>query len=74
MTNKKAVGRAIRELRLKADKTLQEASAVCGHEKQWLSNVESGRRRLTFDDAKALTNFYGFTVNDLAELSDDYDK
>lgn len=74
MTNKKAVGRAIKELRLKADKTLKETSAVCGHEKQWLSNIESGIRRLSFDDAKTLTSFYECTLNDLAELSDYYDK
>lgn len=73
MASKKAVGKAIRELRMKANKTLQESGIACGHEKQWLSNIESGRRRLTFDDAKILTNFYGVKLSDLADLSDYYE-
>lgn len=74
MTSKKAVGKAVRDIRIKANKTLQEGGEACGHGKQWLSNIESGIRRLTFNDAKTLTDFYGSTLKELAELSDYYDK
>ena len=67
----KIAGSAIRELRKKAGKTLRESAEKCGHTTSWLSDIESGRRSLDFNDARDLCVFYGFT---LADLSDAYDK
>lgn len=68
--NYKITGLALKTLREQADKTLEESARQCGYGKAWLSNIESGIRRLTFDDAKTLTKFYGVDVQVLADLED----
>ena len=69
----RAVGLAIRQLRIEAQKTLIESAKMCDNTKNWLVNIESGRRRLTFPDAKVLCEFYGVELNRLAELTDKYE-
>lgn len=73
MTSRKAIGKALRDLRKRARKTLQDSASICGHDKQWLSNIESGIRRLTFDDAKLLTEYYGSNLSELSNLADSYE-
>ena len=68
----KAVGLAIRQLRIDAQKTLMESAKTCNNTKNWLVNIESGRRRITFHDAKTLCEFYGVQVSVLAELTNKY--
>lgn len=68
----KAVGLAIRQLRIEAQKTLMESAKTCNNTKNWLVNIESGRRRITFRDAKTLCEFYNVEVSVLAELTDKY--
>lgn len=68
----KAVGLAIRQLRIDAQKTLMESAKTCGNTKNWLVNIESGRRRITFHDAKTLCEFYNADLSALAELTDKY--
>lgn len=68
----KAVGLAIRQLRIDAQKTLKESAKMCDNTKNWLTNIEMGRRRLSFPDAKVLCEFYGTDVNTLSQLSDKY--
>lgn len=63
-----AVGKAIKTLRLKSDKTLKESALQCGKTTAWLSNIEQGIRRLTFDDAVILVDFYGYDLNYLSQL------
>ena len=46
-----AVGQAMRMIRNRSGKTLAEAAGLCGHTRSWLSDIESGRRTLNFDDA-----------------------
>lgn len=67
MTNNRTVGAAIRELRMQAGKTIQESAQRCGHTRSWLSDIESGRRALDFNDARDLCMFYSFTLQDLSE-------
>ena len=69
MSNK-IVGLAIKTLRERAGKTLEQSARQCGHGKSWLGNIESGTRKLTFDDAKILTRFYGADVQVLSDLED----
>ncbi len=68
----KAVGLAIRQLRLDAQKTLMDSAKKCNNTKNWLVNIESGRRRLSFPDAKILCDYYGTDLNRLSQLCDDY--
>lgn len=70
MTNNKTVGAAIRELRKRSGKTVNDSAQRCGHTRSWLSDIESGRRALDFNDAKDLCTFYGFTLQDLSEACD----
>lgn len=65
-----AIGLAIRKLRLDAKKTLKESAERCNNTKNWLVNIESGRRRLSFPDAKTLCEFYNSDVRTLSELTD----
>lgn len=71
MNNKnKIVGLAIRTLRKKAGRTLQQSAEKCEHTTSWLADIESGRRSLDFNDARTLCIYYGYTLSDLSELFD----
>ncbi len=69
-----AVGQAMRMIRNRSGKTLAEAAGLCGHTRSWLSDIESGRRTLNFDDAMKLMSFYGSTMQALSDLYTDYMK
>lgn len=74
MLSEQAIGMALKQLRQNANKTLIQSSRQCGHGKTWLSNIEAGTRRLTFDDAKTLCDFYGVTLRDLSDLSEVFER
>ena len=75
MTNSKdkVAGAAIRYLRKKAGRTLKESAEHCNHTSSWLSDIESGRRALDFNDARDLCKFYNCTLSDLSDTFDIYD-
>lgn len=73
MLSELAIGMALKQLRLNANKTLLQASKQCGHGKTWLSNIECGTRRLMFEDARTLCDFYGVTLKDLSDLSEHFE-
>ncbi len=74
MIQNNAVGMALKEIRTKAGKTLDESAKICGHTKSWLADIESGRRTLDFKDALTLTSFYDSTMQHLSDLCNDYMK
>lgn len=69
-----AYGMALRTLREKAGKTLEESARQCGHTRMWLSNIERGTKRIYFEDAKILVDYYGYTLSYLAELVDIFER
>jgi transcriptional regulator with XRE-family HTH domain len=70
MNDNKVTGIAIKTLRKKANRTLRESAEQCGHTTSWLSDIESGRRALDFNDARVLCKYYGFTLTDLSDTFD----
>ncbi len=58
MTEFQNIGLVLRSERLKADKTMEESAQRCDKSFQWLSDIERGRRRITFADALTLLEFY----------------
>lgn len=69
-----AYGMALRTLREKANKTLEESAQQCGHHKMWLSNIERGVKRIYFEDATKLVKFYGYSMDYLVELVEIFDR
>lgn len=67
-------GKALRELRNKANYTMLEVAERRGKTKSWLSEIENGRKNVYFEDAKWLCNLYGVSLQHLADLIDQYQK
>lgn len=67
-------GKALRELRTRANYTMLEVAERRGKTKSWLSEIENGRKNVYFEDAKWLCNLYGVSPQHLADLIDQYQK
>lgn len=61
-------GRILRYMRTNANKTLEESAKLCGHTKAWLSDIERGSRRIAFDDAMKLLEFYNADFDEIREM------
>lgn len=64
-------GNALRYMRNTVGKTIEESAKACKHQKSWLSDIEHGRRNILFKDAKSLCHYYGYTLDELANMIDD---
>jgi transcriptional regulator with XRE-family HTH domain len=62
MLNKKAVGKRLRELRVKSGETLQETASHIGVSKQSISHYESGRRVPSPEVMEKIADHFGLTV------------
>ena len=67
-------GKALKELRNKANYTMLEVAERRGKTTSWLSEIENGRKNVYFEDAKWLCNLYGVSLQHLADLIDQYQK
>lgn len=67
-------GKALKELRNEANYTMLEVAERRGKTKSWLSEIENGRKNVYFEDAKWLCNLYGVSLQQLADLIDQYQK
>ena len=71
MTEKEKVGIALRNLRTSnTDLGVSEVARKMNKSKVWLSQIETGKRNIYFDDAKALCKIYGVKVSELGEEID----
>lgn len=71
MTEKEKVGIALRNLRTSnTDLGVSEVARKMNKSKDWLSQIETGKRNIYFDDAKALCKIYGIKVSELGEEID----
>lgn len=61
-------GNALRHARISANKTLEESAKICGHTKAWLSDIERGSRRISFDEAMKLLYFYDADFDEIREI------
>lgn len=61
-------GKALRYARTKANKTLEESAKICGHTKAWLSDIERGSRRISFENAMKLLEFYNADFDEIREM------
>ena len=69
LTDYKKIGLALRELRKNKDYTQEYSADKCGRSKQWLCDVEHGRKRLYFEDVKTLCKLYDSSMDNLLELA-----
>lgn len=67
-------GKALRDLRKKANLTMQEVGNRCGKTKSWLSEIENGRKNIYFNDAKFLCKLYGVSLQEFVDLINYYSK
>ena len=71
MTEKEKVGIALRNLRTNnTDLSVSEVATKMGKQKVWLSQIETWKRNIYFDDAKELCKIYGVKVSELGEEID----
>ena len=71
MTEKEKVGIALRNLRTNnTDLGVSEVARKMNKSKVWLSQIETGKRNIYFDDAKTLCKIYGVKVSELGEEID----
>lgn len=71
MTDKEKIGKAFREIRIsRTDYTVEEASSRLNKSKVWLSQIETGKKNIYFEDAKKLCYVYGCSLSDVSEMID----
>ena len=71
MTEKEKVGIALRNLRTNnTDLGVSEVARKMNKSKVWLSQIETGKQNIYFEDAKALCKIYGVKVSELGEEID----
>lgn len=67
-----AEGKVLERWRKQERYTFREVSEYMDKSISWLSDVEKGRIGLLFNDAKKLVHFYGHTLDDFVEETDQY--
>lgn len=71
MTEKEKVGIALRNLRTSnTDLGVSEVARKMNKSKDWLSQIETGKRKTYFDDAKKLCSIYGCSLSDISDMID----
>ena len=71
MTEKEKVGIALRNLRTNnAGLGVSEVARKMNKAKVWLSQIETGKRNIYFEDAKELCKIYGIKISELGEEID----
>lgn len=71
MTEKEKIGKAFREIRIsRTDYTVEVASSRLNKSKVWLSQIETGKKNIYFEDAKKLCSVYGCSLSDVSEMID----
>lgn len=71
MTDKEKIGKAFREIRIsRTDYTVEEAFSRLNKSKVWLSQIETGKKNIYFEDAKKLCSVYGCSLSDISEMID----
>ena len=63
----RALGRALRELRLRADLTQKELGARAGANDTYLSQIETGQRDIRWSTITRLLHALGATIAELAD-------
>lgn len=69
-----AQGKSLRYFRQKANLTQEQVATKMGKQKVWLSQIETGKRNIYFDDAKELCNIYGIKISELGDEIDRIEK
>lgn len=68
MTDKSKVGMALRNIRTKnTDFSVTEVARKVGKSKVWLSQIETGKRKIYFDDVQELCDIYGIDMSSLGD-------
>lgn len=71
MTEKEKVGIALRNLRTSnTDLGVSEVARKMNKSKVWLSQIETGKLNIYFDDAKELCKIYGIKISELGDEID----
>lgn len=71
MTEKEKVGIALRNLRTSnTDLGVSEVAIKMNKSKAWLSQIETGKRNIYFDDAKKLCSIYDCSLSDISDMID----
>nr|DAW62006.1 MAG TPA: helix-turn-helix domain protein [Caudoviricetes sp.] len=71
MTDKEKIGKAFRDMRTsRTDYTVEEASSRLNKSKVWLSQIETGKKNIYFEDAKKLCSIYGCSLSDVSDIMD----
>lgn len=67
-------GKALELLRKKANRTQEEGASLLGHGRSWLNDIEKGRMNISLSNGRKLIEFYGFNLNDFAEIYNELQK
>ena len=71
MTEKEKVGISLRNLRTSnTDLGVSEVARKMNKSKDWLSQIETGKRKTYFDDVQELCSIYGCSLSDISDMID----
>ena len=70
LDNSIIVGRNVREIRKNLNLTQEEFAEKLNINAQFLSQIETGKKNIYFEDAKKLCSVYGCSLSDVSEMID----